>query len=110
MPGCGAARLSCRPSCLLPSFYFLTFSMVRVASNLHGRPQYPGREFILAHAMLLAHRARTRRHLDDAPEDLLAGLLHRHLAIEDGAAVDVHVLAHAAVHRAVGGQLQRWRG
>ena len=37
-------------------------------------------------------------------------LLHRLLAVEDGAAVDVHVVFHALVQRRVGRDLDRRRG
>ena len=40
-------------------------------------------------------------------ENALAALLHRFLAVEDGAAIDVHVVFHALEHRRVGRKLDR---
>jgi hypothetical protein len=69
---------------------------------LHGGAEHPGRELGGAEVELLALGLLARGSAQDQVEDPLAALLHRLLAIGDGAAVDVHVLLHAAKHRAVG--------
>ena len=43
-------------------------------------------------------------------EDSLAGLLYGLFAVDDGAAVDVHVVGHAVVDGGVGGDFEGWGG
>src|ERR1044071_793040 len=69
----------------------------------------PGGELILAVAQLLALAALAGGGGKDQLEDLLAHFLDTGLAIEDLAAIDVHVLGHAVVHGRVGGKFQAWR-
>jgi hypothetical protein len=58
---------------------------------------------------LLALGGRARGRAQHQVEDALAALLHGFLAVEDGAAVHVHVLLHAVIHGGVGRELDRWR-
>ena len=69
------------------------------ASKLHRRAQHPRREFGAAEIKTLALGRLARRGLQHQFEDALAALLHGFLAVEDGAAIDVHVVFHAPVHR-----------
>src|SRR5260370_39656782 len=74
------------------------------AHSLHHRADDPGRELLLAHPRELALRALTRGDRDHFLEDPAADRLERR-ALEDDAAVDVHVLFHVAVHERVGREL-----
>src|SRR3954465_14044540 len=78
--------------------------------DLHGSPEHPWREFGTAEVKALALGRLSRGGLQHEIENALAALLHRLLAVEDGAAIDVHVLFHPLEHRRVGGELDRWRG
>src|SRR3546814_19567276 len=71
----------------------------------HYRSDLPGDELGVAEAERLGLRWRAAGDLEDPVEDLLADLHHGLLAVGDDAAVDVHVLGHAAVHGGVGGEL-----
>src|SRR4030088_1226969 len=77
--------------------------------QLHGRTEYPRREFIFAEAVHFTLGPLAGSGLDDEPENPFACLLHRRGAIQNFTAVDIHVFAHAAIHRRIGGQFQRRR-
>src|SRR5262249_8701960 len=62
-----------------------------------------------ADARELALRALARRHRDHLFEDLTADRRDRR-ALEDDAAVDVHVVDHVAIHQRVGRELDRGHG
>src|ERR1700737_683701 len=78
--------------------------------GLHRRPKHPWREFGAAEIKTLALGRLSRSGLQHQIENALAALLHRLLAVEDGAAIDVHVVFHALEHRRVGRKLDRGRG
>src|SRR5260370_24836223 len=78
-----------------------TSSFSADARPLHHRGDDPGRELLLAHPRQLALRALARGDRDHFLEDLPADRLERR-ALEDDAAVDVHVLFHVAVHERAG--------
>src|SRR5687767_6068759 len=63
-----------------------------LAMALHHRADLPGHEFILSIAVLLALGLFTRGSGQHQLEDAPAHLLDRNLAVDDFAAVDVHVL------------------
>src|SRR5262245_25663109 len=75
----------------------------------HHRADDPGRELFLAHARQLALRALARRDRDHLFEVLTADRRDRR-ALEDDAAVDVHVLGHMPVHQRIGRELDRRHG
>src|SRR6185503_7691898 len=77
--------------------------------DLHHRAELPGRELVVAEAERLALRLLARGRLEDQLEDARADLGDALLAVDDGAAVDVHVVGHVAVEGGVGRQLQRRR-
>src|ERR1700733_12359338 len=89
---------------------FLLSQERRQSTTLHRRAEYPGSEFGAAEIEALALGRLARGGLEHQVENALAALLHRFLAIEDGAAIDVHVIFHALEHRRVGGELDRGRG
>jgi hypothetical protein len=60
----------------------------------HRRAQHPWRELRGAEVELLALRSLARRHAQHQLEDALAALLHALIAVEDRAAVHVHVVCH----------------
>src|SRR4029078_8448454 len=74
-------------------------------SSHHGADD-PWRELFLAHAGELPLAALARGHGDDLLEDLTADGRQRR-ALDDHAAVVVHVLFHVPVHQRVGPQLDR---
>src|ERR1700692_4147523 len=76
----------------------------------HRRPKHPRREFRAAEVETLAFGWLSGGGLEHEIKDALAALLHGFLAVEDGAAIDVHVVFHALVHRRVGRKLDRRRG
>src|ERR1700749_3149761 len=76
---------------------------------LHRRSEHPRRELGAAEIKALALGRLARGGLEDEVEDALAAFLHALLAVEDGAAIDVHVVFHALVHGRVGGKLDRGR-
>src|ERR1041384_1389225 len=65
-------------------------------SRLHHRADLPGYELGVAITEIFRLGARARRGRQNFPENLLALLLHGD-AVEDVAAVDVHVVDHAGV-------------
>src|SRR5271154_6423762 len=83
---------------------------INAANGLHRRAEHPGREFGAAKVKTLALGGLAGGGLEHQVENPLAALLHRFLTVEDGAAIDVHVVFHALVHRRVGRKLDRWRG
>src|SRR3954452_18557719 len=88
--------------------YFLLIVLPCLVS--HHRADLPRHEFVLAVAMLLALAALARGGGQHQPEDALAHGLDRGAAVDDLAAVDVHVLFLPLPQRRVGGDLQRRRG
>src|SRR6266508_3542524 len=82
---------------------------LRLRLPLHYRPDDPGGEFLFADAGELALRSLARGDRHDLLEDLPSHLRQRR-ALEDDAAVDIHVLLHVAVHERVGGELDRGHG
>src|SRR3981081_3742487 len=78
--------------------------------DLHGSPEPPWREFGTAEVKALALGRLSRGGLQHQVENALPALLHCLLAVEDGAAIDVHVVFHALEHRRVGRKLDRGRG
>src|SRR5580698_3793742 len=79
-------------------------------ANSHRRAEYPGRELRAAEVKTFTFGRLARGGLQHEIEDALAALLHGFLAVEDGAAIDVHVVFHPLVHRGVGRELDRGRG
>src|SRR6185369_6844732 len=79
------------------------------SSPLHRRADLPGNELVVAIAQELALGLLAGGDAQDGGEDLRAFLLDGD-AVEDVAAVDVHVALHAAVDVVVGGELDRGRG
>src|SRR4051812_35570739 len=67
----------------------------------------PGRKFIRAVVELLALRLPAGGGFQHQPEDAFTHFLYRRSAVENLAAVHVHVIAHPAVHVAVRGKLER---
>src|SRR5215813_7181245 len=63
-------------------------------STLHRRAEVPRRELVVAVAIFLAPRFLARRRVEDHLEDALADFLQRGRAVDDLAAVDVHVVLH----------------
>src|SRR4030088_2513796 len=78
--------------------------------NSHRRAKHPWREFGASEIKTLAFGRLSRSRLQHQVENALAALLHRFLAVEDGAAIDVHVVFHALEHRRIGRKLDRGRG
>src|SRR5258708_13920472 len=76
---------------------------------LHHRADLPGLELVLAEAELLALGLLAASHVQDQLEDALAAFGHALRAVDDGAAIDVHVVGHALVERRVGRELDRGR-
>src|SRR5581483_3681076 len=83
---------------------------ILIDATSHRGAEHPGRELRAAEVKTLALGRLARRGLEHEIEDALAALLHALLAIEDGAAIDVHVVFHALVHGRVGRKLDRGRG
>src|SRR5207244_8648055 len=77
--------------------------------SLHRRAERPRRELVVAVAELLALRLPARRGVEDQPEEALARLGNRLGAVDDRAAVEVHVVFLVREERRVGGELERWR-
>src|SRR6185436_9501272 len=69
----------------------------------------PRRELVIAIAEELALRLLSRSGLEHELEEPAADLGNRFLAVDDRAAVDVHVLFLVLEERGVRGELQRWR-
>src|SRR6185437_13749691 len=72
----------------------------------HGRPNLPGVELRVAIAECLGLGLLARSDRENLVEDLLA-LVRDRDAVDDVAAIDVHVLDHPAVGLIVGGELDR---
>src|SRR5882672_11722602 len=79
-------------------------------AQLHRGPKHPRRKLGAAEIKTLALGRLARCGLQHQLKDALAALLHGLLAVEDGAAIDVHVVFHPGVHRRVGRKLDRRRG
>src|SRR5581483_3537151 len=93
------------PSELVPSSHSSVEGGQRAS---HRRPDLPGHELVVAVAQKLALGLLPRGDAQDGVEDLLALGLDRD-AVEDVAAIDVHVVHHAAIDVAVGGELDGGR-
>src|SRR5919202_4446732 len=76
---------------------------------LQGRTDDPGVELFLADAVPLALALLARGHGQHLLKDLGAHLVERR-AVEHAPRVDVHVILHLLVERAVGGPLDAGRG
>src|SRR6516165_129836 len=74
----------------------------------HRRSDRPRNELRIAIAELLGFRVLARGDSEHLLEDLAPLLEHRH-AFDDVAAIDVHVVDHAAIHFGIGGELDRRR-
>src|SRR5690349_6432049 len=74
-------------------------------NELHRRAEHPRRELRRAEVELLALGALAGRHAQHQLENALAALLHGFLAVEDAAAVHVHVVFHACIHWCIRGEL-----
>src|ERR1700743_2667010 len=64
----------------------------------HRRAKHPGSELGAAEIKTLAFGRLAGGGFQHEVEDQLAAFLHTLLAVEDGAAIDVHVVFHALVH------------
>lgn len=80
------------------------------AVKLHHDTHLPGAEFQSADAVCLAAWLATRCDVQDGLEDLPSDVFHAGAPIGDDAAVDVHIIGHALVHRRIGGQLDARHG
>ena len=81
----------------------------KVNSNrLHDRADLPGHELKFAVAEVFRFGVPARRDLQHLFENFLSLYFDRH-SIEDVAAVDIHVVDHAAIHVGIGGKLDRRR-
>src|SRR3990167_1287100 len=82
-------------------------SQLPPATGSHRCADLPRLEFIVTDAqrfrLRLLPRRRGKNEVEDAPAVLLDGLL----AVDDGAAVDVHVVGHAPVERGIRRKLER---
>src|ERR1700733_6626439 len=83
---------------------------INAANGLHRSPKHPGREFGAAEIEAFALGRLAGGGFQHQVENPLAALLHRLLAVEDGATIDVHVVFHTLVHRRVGRKLDRGWG
>src|SRR5579883_3491290 len=80
------------------------------ARPLHHGAELPGRELVVAVAERLALALAARGGGEDELEDALAAGLDRFLAVDDGAAIQIHVVGHALEERGIGGELERGGG
>src|SRR3972149_5363870 len=104
----GASALP--PTFLGESHFLSTWSSrLRLRLPLHYRPDDPGGELLRADAGELTLGALAGGDRDDLLEDLPPDVRERR-ALEDDAAVDVHVLPHVAVHERIGGELDGRHG
>src|ERR1700760_3783288 len=110
------AATACASSRALPAAAMMSATVARscaaecfllIASSSHHRADLPGHEFVLPVAMPFALARLARGGGQHQAEDAFAHLLDRRLAVDDLAAVDVHVLFLPLPQRAVGGDLQR---
>src|SRR3954469_18683535 len=83
----------------------MTTLFIYSAQALHRRPKDPRRELGAAKVKTFALGRLAGRGFQHQIEDALAAFLHALFAVEDGAAIDVHVVFHALVHGRVGGEL-----
>src|SRR5689334_10741213 len=81
----------------------------RVPGRSHRRADDPWREFGGPEVELLALGPLAGGDAQHQLENPLPGLLHGFVAIEDGAAVHVHVVLDVLVHRRIGRKLDRGR-
>src|ERR1700738_2274459 len=75
----------------------------------HRGAEHPRRKFRAAEIKTFALGRLARGHLQHQIEDALAAFLYGLVPVENGAAVDVHVIFHAPEHRRVGRELDRRR-
>src|SRR6218665_502921 len=95
---------------VLVDVLFVLGVVEQAGGGLHHGADLPGDELVLAIAMLLALGLRARGRGQHLLEDALAHGRYRGLAVDDLAAVDVHVLLLPLPQRRVGGELERGRG
>ena len=76
---------------------------------LHRRPQHPRRELGRAEIERLAFGPLARGDAQHQLKRAFAALLDRLVAIQHGAAIDVHVILDMSIHRRIGRQLDRGR-
>src|SRR5579859_357579 len=93
-PRCGSASSSLGLIKILPAF------------RSHYRIELPRLKLILAESHRLALGLLAGSGGEDQLEYPISHLRHRDRAIEDRAAIDIHIVGHAAIKRGVGGQLQ----
>src|SRR5687768_17354112 len=80
------------------------------ALQLHRSADGPRRELVVAVAEVLALGFFSGRGLENELEEALTGLRHTLAAIDDGAAIEVHVFFLVHEEGRVGGELERRRG
>src|SRR6266403_1416976 len=73
---------------------------------LHCGADLPRLEFVVADAQGLGFGLVAGRRAQDQLEDAPAVILNRFLAIDDGPAIDVHVVSHAPIEGAIRGELE----
>src|SRR5689334_19458034 len=96
--------------CFVASLLAMTMRVEPWPCPSHRRPEYPRRKLGAAEIEALALGRLAGGGFQHQVEDALAAVLHAFLAVEDGAAIDVHVIFHALVHGRVGGELDRGCG
>src|SRR4051812_45488268 len=101
--GCARRRVAGKEGCEIRSWPFGVFR------GSHRRAKDPWRELVFAIAPRFALRLLTGRSFKDQVEDASANFLYRFLAIDNGAAIEVHVLLLVRIQSTVGRELQRWR-
>src|SRR6187551_684998 len=75
----------------------------------HRRADLPGLELVVADPQRFGLGLLSRGCLHNQFKNLAAALLDRLLAVDDRAAIDVHVVGHPAIESCVGGELERRR-
>src|SRR5260221_10931215 len=78
-----------------------------ITLSSHRGAEGPRRELVVAVAELLALGLAARRAIEDQPEEALARLGDRLGAVDDRAAVEVHVVFLVRIERRVGPELER---
>ncbi len=78
--------------------------------GLEGCALEPGLEFFFAEAVDFAAGEFAGGHRQECFEDSCSCLFYVLFPVDDGAAVDVHVVGHAVVEGGVGGDFEGWGG
>src|SRR5260370_29477742 len=81
---------------------------MKLTALLHYRPDAPGDEFLVAQT--LRTRVAAGGDFQHQVENPAADLLYRAFGVGDSACIDVHVVSHAAVGVAIGGDLDYRNG